>query len=120
MSLFKKIMHSLGFRCAVSVSLGLATVAIITMGLIVVSGADLPAEQATTVPSLRFAEDEQMLKDLSTKIMRDSDSRNLADIEPAAGGDTVADENLLAPPQKVMGTEIFGPQKPDSLTNLGH
>ncbi len=118
MSLFKKIMHSLGFRCAVSVSLGLATVAIIAMGLVVVSGADAPQEQLTTTTSLRFAEDEQMLKDLSTQIMKDSGNHSLADIEPAAGDSSPADENLLALP-KNADAETYGPQKPDSLKTLG-
>ena len=117
MSLFKKIMHSLGFRCAVWVSLGLATVAIIAMGLVVVSGADAPNEQLTTTTSLRFAEDEQMLKDLSNQMLKETGSHSLGDIEPAAGGDA-ADENLLALP-KGAAPEAYGPQKPDSLENLG-
>lgn len=97
MSLFKKAVEgrSAGFmamRCGFAVVIGMAIVTIVSMGLIVISDADEPAPEMA-FHTIRFPEDEAMLKDLSSRILQQAQARedegiaSLADIQPAAGGD---------------------------------
>lgn len=87
--------RSAGFmamRCGFAVVTGLLIVTIITMSLFVISDADDAAPEMA-FHTIRFPEDEEMLKDLSARILQQAQAREeegiatLADIQPAAGGD---------------------------------
>lgn len=89
-------------RCSGAVFSGLLAVAVITMGLMIISDADEPPAE-TAAYTISFPEDEQMLKDLSLQLMRESETGDLTAIEPAAGTVTPsspAPANALAAPEQ--------------------
>lgn len=97
MSLLQKAAkgRSAGFmalRCGIAVVTGLLIVTIITMSLFIISDADEPAPEMA-FHTIRFPEDEAMLKDLSSRILEQALARedegvaSLANIQPAAGDD---------------------------------
>jgi hypothetical protein len=93
----QKRFHGLTLRCLGAIGIGLAFVIAITTGLIVISGdSENEIHARTAAYTLKFPEDEQMLKDLSAQILRDSakpsKTGTAADIEPAAGDKTPADK----------------------------
>jgi len=119
MSLFKKVMNSLGFRCAISVSVGLAIVAIIAMGLVIISGSDMGERtQSAAASTLKFPEDEKMLRELSDQILRESAAHEFADIQPAAGGGTFTDGDDATPASHdADGDSLLAPRK-DKILHL--
>ncbi|MDE1153122.1 MAG: hypothetical protein PW788_11350 [Micavibrio sp.] len=118
MSLFKKVMNSLGFRCAISVTVGLAIVAIIAMGLVVLSGTEMGERAQTAAATTRFPEDEKMLRELSDQILRESAAHEFADIQPAAGGGTFNDTDSAAPATRDADDDnLLAPRK-DKVLHL--
>ncbi len=75
---------ALMLRCSGAVMTGLLVVSVVTMGLMVLSGADEPAAK-TAAYTINFPEDEQMLKDLSRQLLKQAEAAALNDVEPAAG-----------------------------------
>ena len=75
---------ALMLRCSGAVMTGLLVVSVITMGLMVLGGADEPATK-TAAYTINFPEDEQMLKDLSRQLLKQAEADALNDVEPAAG-----------------------------------
>jgi len=71
-------------RCSGAVFTGLLIVAVITMGLLVISDADQPATRTASY-TISFPEDEQMLKDLSLQLLKQAEADALTNIEPASG-----------------------------------
>jgi hypothetical protein len=91
MTVSGKRFHGLTLRCFGAIGVGLAIVALITVGLLVVSGeSETGPSTRTAAYTLKFPEDEQMLKDLSAQILKDSNmatpGKDYADIQPASGG----------------------------------
>lgn len=92
----------LTLRCLGAVGIGLAFVIVITTGLLVMSGESETSPSAKVAAyTLKFPEDEQMLKDLSAQIVKDSDlasdAKAYADLEPAAGDAPVRDKKPDSP-----------------------
>lgn len=75
---------SLMLRCSGAVFTGLMIVTVITMGLMVISDADEPAIKTSSY-TIRFPEDEAMLKDLSKQLLKQAETDSLSSIEPASG-----------------------------------
>ena len=93
MPVSKKPFRGLTLRCLGAVGVGLAIVTIITTGLLILSGeSETGPATRTSAYTLKFPEDEQMLKDFSAQILKDANQASpgdaYADIQPA-GGDTV-------------------------------
>ena len=65
-------------------STGIVGASVITMGLMLLGGADEPATK-TAAYTINFPEDEQMLKDLSRQLLKQAEADALNDVEPAAG-----------------------------------
>lgn len=89
----RKLFHGLTMRCLGAIGVGLAIVIVITTGLIVISGdSENSASTRSAAYTLKFPEDEQMLKDLSAQILKEADvtpgAKQASGIEPAAGDDT--------------------------------
>jgi hypothetical protein len=90
MSEAKKIFGGLTLRCLGALGVGLAIVIGITTGLLFISGEGDGGSQARVAAyTLKFPEDEQMLKEISAQIMRESNlsasAKSAAQTEPAAG-----------------------------------
>ena len=84
--------NGLTLRCLGAIGVGLAFVIAITTGLILISGdSETGAADRTAAYTLKFPEDEQMLKDLSAQILKESHitpgAKAAAGIEPAAGNE---------------------------------
>lgn len=83
--------NGLTLRCLGAIGVGLAFVIVITTGLILISGdSETGAAARTASYTMKFPEDEQMLKDLSAQILKESHltpgAKDAAAIEPATGG----------------------------------
>ncbi len=90
MTVSKKIVGGLTLRCLGAIGVGLAIVIGITTGLLMISGeGDGTGTTRVAAYTLKFPEDEQMLKDLSAQILKESNlassAKKAADTEPAAG-----------------------------------
>ena len=91
MSLLKKLCNGLTLRCLGAVGFGLGIVTLITLGLLALSGGieDTSGSRLASYNNLRFPEDEQMLKELSAQILKDTSlaaaAKDLQNIRPAAG-----------------------------------
>lgn len=99
-------------RCGIAVVTGLAIVTIITMGLIVASDADETWHPEMANYAIRFPEDEEMLADLSSRILEQAAEsadraveEGLADIAPAAGDAVDVDNDSILPPPPVLPEE---------------
>lgn len=94
MSVSKTCVGGLTLRCVGALGVGLAVVIAITGGLLFISGdGDNASSTRVAAYTLKFPEDEQMLKDLSAQILKDSNlasAKKAADIQPAAGSSNQA------------------------------
>lgn len=86
----RKVLHGLTLRCIGAIGIGLAAVIGITIGLIAISSdSDNDVSSQSAAYTLKFPEDEQMLKDLSAQILKDAKvtrgAKEAADVEPASG-----------------------------------
>lgn len=82
-------------RCSGAVFTGLLIVSVITLGLLVISGAE-EAPVKTASYTIQFPEDEQMLKDLSRQLIKQAELDALSDIEPASGSVTPSQPSATA------------------------
>lgn len=82
--------NGLTLRCLGAIGVGLAFVIVITTGLVLISGdSENGAAARTASYTMKFPEDEQMLKDLSAQILKESHitpgAKAASSVEPAAG-----------------------------------
>lgn len=82
MSVANKIFNRLALRCLCAVFVGTLVVALFSALLSVYGGSHERITKATA-QALKFPENEQMLKDLSAQLARESET--LSKIAPAAG-----------------------------------
>jgi hypothetical protein len=95
MSFLKKKACGITLRCCGAVVTGCAVVCTMVIGLAVLGGRDDAPRAHMAQYKIRFPENEQMLKDMSDKLMREAHATTpattgdepLQDIQPAAGGD---------------------------------